>query len=79
MTYLMGNLCPLGKVILSLVNEIVSPSSEVFDLLDGTSIKPSDKTEIKSLRLGFNCASWAGFICWVTPEETPNLSDEEFK
>lgn len=79
MTYLMGNFSPSCKVLLSRVNETVSPSSEVLDLLDETSINPPDKTGIKSLSLGFTCAFWAGFICWVTLEETPNLSDEEFK
>ena len=40
-TFLMGNLSPLRKVILSLADETVSPSGEALDLPGRTSIKPS--------------------------------------
>lgn len=74
----MGNISPSGEVILSMVDEIVSPSGEVLDLSDITYIKLSEKIEIKSLRPDFNLVSGARFICLVPPKKTPSLLGGEF-
>jgi hypothetical protein len=74
----MGNISPSGEVILSMVDEIVSPSGEVLDLSDITYIKLTEKIEIMSLRPDFSLVSGARFICLVPPKKTPSLLDGEF-